>query len=67
VTHDPKEAVSLADRVLLLSPRPAHVLANIAITTPRRARSDAEMQGTMAAISEHLTAIRANGVNGGRI
>jgi NitT/TauT family transport system ATP-binding protein len=57
VTHDPEEAVSLADRVLLLSSRPARILADIAIATPRRARSDAEVQATLAALRARLAAI----------
>jgi len=57
VTHDPEEAVSLADRVLLLSSRPARILADIAIPTPRRARSDAEVQATLAALRARLAAI----------
>lgn len=61
VTHDPEEAVHLADRVLLLSPRPAHVIGDIAIVTPRHARSEGEMQRSMAAIHVHLDAIRPNG------
>lgn len=61
VTHDLEEAVSLADRVLLLSPRPARILADIAIGTPRKLRSEAEMQRTMAAIGKRLDAIGSNG------
>jgi ABC-type nitrate/sulfonate/bicarbonate transport system ATPase subunit len=36
VTHDLSEAIALADRVFLLSPRPAHVVATLDIATPRR-------------------------------
>ena len=35
VTHDLREAIELADRVFLLSPRPAHVIATLDIETPR--------------------------------
>ncbi|MGN6571976.1 MAG: ABC transporter ATP-binding protein [Pseudolabrys sp.] len=63
VTHDAEEAVSLADRVLLLSPRPATILADIAIATPRRLRSEAEMQQAIAAIDRHR---EATGGAGGR-
>lgn len=51
VTHDLEEAVRLADRVFLLSARPAHVVAEIPLATPRRLRSDADIAATMAALS----------------
>lgn len=38
VTHDIDEAISLADRIILLSSRPARVLGNIVIDTPRNGR-----------------------------
>ena len=39
VTHSVGEAVALSDRVLVVSPRPAHVVADISIDLPRP-RSD---------------------------
>ena len=42
VTHDVEEAVLLADRVVLLSPRRARVVATLAVDLPRpRQRGDA--------------------------
>jgi NitT/TauT family transport system ATP-binding protein len=41
VTHNLREALGLADRLLLLSPRPASVLADIQLTTAREMRTDA--------------------------
>ena len=44
VTHDVEEAIVLADRVLVLSPRPARVVAalDVAVARPRR-RTDARL------------------------
>ena len=43
VTHDMDDAVRLGDRLFLLSPRPARLLAELPIRTPRGARGDAEI------------------------
>ncbi len=41
VTHDVEEAVLLADRIVLLSPRPGRVVAELSIALPRpRSRTD---------------------------
>jgi NitT/TauT family transport system ATP-binding protein len=57
VTHDVEEAVLLADRVVLLSPRPARVVETLAVDLPRpRHRGDAEV----VALREHaLSALGA--------
>ncbi|WP_036286235.1 ABC transporter ATP-binding protein [Methylocystis sp. ATCC 49242] len=36
VTHDLREAIALADRIFLLSPRPAHVVATLDVAAPRK-------------------------------
>ena len=56
VTHDVNDAVRLGDRIFLMSPRPAHVVAEMPIATPRTARSESEI----AAIRTEI-ARRANG------
>jgi len=41
VTHNLREALALADRLLILAPSPGRVVAEIPIATPRAARDDA--------------------------
>jgi ABC-type nitrate/sulfonate/bicarbonate transport system ATPase subunit len=57
VTHSIDEAIGLADRIFLLSPSPARVIAEVPIERPRSPRSAAEL----AVIREKLRAAAANG------
>jgi NitT/TauT family transport system ATP-binding protein len=54
VTHDIDEAVRLADRLFLLSPRPAHILADVVVPGARGRRSEAEIGGLKRDISRRL-------------
>lgn len=54
VTHDLDEAVRLADRLFLLSSRPAQVLAEIPIRVPRGRRTASELNVAKAEIARHL-------------
>jgi ABC-type nitrate/sulfonate/bicarbonate transport system ATPase subunit len=50
VTHDVGEAIRLADRIFVLSPRPARVVGEIGVENPRGAMSGAEARALEARI-----------------
>ena len=52
VTHDLDEAVRLADRLFLLSARPARILATMPIAPPRAARRADDIAALKAAIAQ---------------
>jgi ABC-type nitrate/sulfonate/bicarbonate transport system ATPase subunit len=54
VTHDVDDAVRLGDRLFLLSPRPARLLADLPIRTPRSARGDAEIAAIKAVVVQRI-------------
>jgi ABC-type nitrate/sulfonate/bicarbonate transport system ATPase subunit len=51
VTHNVDEAIALADRVLVLSSRPAQLIADVQIPIPREARGGADLSPIKAAIA----------------
>jgi ABC-type nitrate/sulfonate/bicarbonate transport system ATPase subunit len=50
VTHDVDEAIAIADRIFVLSPRPAHVVGEIRVANPRTTMSSKERQAIVARI-----------------
>jgi ABC-type nitrate/sulfonate/bicarbonate transport system ATPase subunit len=57
VTHDVDEAIALADRIFVLSARPARVIGEIRIKSPRSAMSGEEGQ----AVAARIEALRGEG------
>ncbi len=57
VTHDVEEAIALADRIFVLSPRPAHVTGEIRVQSPRAAMNAEEGR----AIAARIEALREKG------
>jgi len=54
VTHDVEEAIALADRILLLSPSPARVLAEVPVARPRAAHTADELAGMREDIARRI-------------
>jgi ABC-type nitrate/sulfonate/bicarbonate transport system ATPase subunit len=54
VTHSLDEAIGLADRVFLLSPSPAHVVAQVPIARPRTPHTTEEMAKIRGEIARAL-------------
>jgi ABC-type nitrate/sulfonate/bicarbonate transport system ATPase subunit len=55
ITHDVEEAVYMADRILVLSPRPTSIQATFRVTLPHpRKLSSPEAQGLREAILKEL-------------
>jgi ABC-type nitrate/sulfonate/bicarbonate transport system ATPase subunit len=59
VTHDVDDAVRLGDRLFLLSARPARILADLPILTPRSARGEAEIATIKADIARRINGDRS--------
>ncbi len=61
VTHNVDDAVRLGDRLLLLSPRPARILADLTIRTPRGARGETEIAAIKADVARRANGDRSEG------
>jgi ABC-type nitrate/sulfonate/bicarbonate transport system ATPase subunit len=53
VTHDLREAVALADRILLLSPAPGRLIADFPISIPREKRDAAAIESARDTIRQY--------------
>jgi ABC-type nitrate/sulfonate/bicarbonate transport system ATPase subunit len=56
VTHNLDEAIAVADKVLILSARPARLIAQMPIAIPRTQRGDADITRIRAELLPHLAA-----------
>ncbi|MBY4894362.1 ABC transporter ATP-binding protein [Rhodobacteraceae bacterium N5(2021)] len=62
VTHSVSEAVMLCDRVVVLSPRPARIVADIAVDLPRPRRSEMRRGPAFTQIVENVFAALSDGM-----
>jgi ABC-type nitrate/sulfonate/bicarbonate transport system ATPase subunit len=54
VTHDVEEAIGLADRLFLLSPSPARVVAEVPLERPRTVRTPEEIRAIQVDVARQL-------------
>jgi NitT/TauT family transport system ATP-binding protein len=54
VTHNVREALDLADRLILLAPRPTRVIGEVPIETPRGARDAAWVESTRDSLARRF-------------
>jgi NitT/TauT family transport system ATP-binding protein len=62
VTHSVGEAVALADRVVVFSPRPARIIADIAVDLPDRGRRDPVRDPAFADLVDAVTDALSQGM-----
>jgi NitT/TauT family transport system ATP-binding protein len=61
VTHNPREAILLADQLVLLAPRPTHVVAVVPIPIPQSERDAAVIEEVYADLLKRHPANFATG------
>jgi ABC-type nitrate/sulfonate/bicarbonate transport system ATPase subunit len=61
VTHNPREAILLADQLVLLAPRPTQVVATVPIELPQRERDAASVEAIYADLLKRFPANFATG------
>jgi NitT/TauT family transport system ATP-binding protein len=61
VTHNPREAILLADQLVLLAPRPTRVVATVPITLPQGGRDAAAVEAIYADLLKRYPANFATG------
>jgi ABC-type nitrate/sulfonate/bicarbonate transport system ATPase subunit len=59
VTHDLNEAIALADRIFILTPRPTRIAATLSIETPRAKMTEARARDYAGAARETIGRLRA--------
>jgi NitT/TauT family transport system ATP-binding protein len=62
VTHSVTEAVTLSDRIIVLSPRPARIVADIAVELPRPRHAEGARTPEFAAIADAVLEALAEGM-----
>ncbi len=62
VTHSVGEAVMLSDRIVVLSPRPAEVVADIAVDLPRPRDPDMARTARFSDIADSVFAALSQGM-----
>jgi NitT/TauT family transport system ATP-binding protein len=57
VTHNVREAARLADRLIILSPRPAHILGTVDLTLPHRERRGPALDALLLDLAQRFPSL----------